>query len=73
MMTVHTMSVLDNKTKMEIILEDAGYNQACFWLEQTMPKGTFIRCCKGNSPFIIIQYKDRTFWYDETRMLLLGK
>ena len=72
MMTVHTASVIDNKTGKEIVMENCSYNQATFFLAHTFPRESFIGVAKGLGDTIYIRYKERDFWYDETRGLLLG-
>ena len=71
-------SMIDQKTNLEMIVSEASYNMACSFLE-----GQGFKC---ETAFVIDkenwiteirgEFKDgtkRTFFYDETRGILLGE
>lgn len=56
---------IDNKTGMEIVLSECGYNEACFFLEM---RGVEVASAKGNR---VVCTNGTVFVYDDERSMLL--
>lgn len=68
-----TCSTVDNKTGLELILSEAGYNEAMFFVECNF---VVLDCHQtkdhdGNT-ITIIDTTKRTLLYDEARAVLMG-
>lgn len=70
-MKVFNISCIDNKSKMEMIVSECTFNQACSFLEGK-PLGKFLGCKSTYCGNVEIKYEKRDFFYDEERGYLLG-
>lgn len=63
----------DQKTGLEMILSEAGYNEACFYIEQNY-KITEIRHVldRDGNNYMIVETDTRDLIYDEQREVLVG-
>lgn len=81
-MKIYTASCIDSKTRMEIILSDCSYNNACYFLEgnyfNSIDGKIKIRWDRRTDRILIFAVDEkeniisRVFCYDEARGLLLG-
>lgn len=64
---------IDKETKREIVLDNCGYNEACFWLNNILAKNNkqVIDVVKQGKLIDIKTDANIDFYYDEDRMMLL--
>ena len=64
---------IDKETEKEIVLDNCGYNEACFWLDGVLAKnGKQVINTNKQGKLIKIETNAKTnFYYDKSRMMLL--